>query len=427
MAADQELRAPKVVFPHIMKTGGTSVNAWMQRHYAAAEVLSEASGWRELQSLPHELLLRKRLVRGHFGSRILAIFGAHNGFAAITLLREPSERVVSHFWHLKQAPDAHIEFNFVNEETFGIRDFLEHPQVRFITSDYQTGNLSGTLDAIQDHYYTPLYRSEVSPVNLDKAKEFIEACAVIGITERMDRFVADCAARFGFFPARLTARARSYSRATRLDQDVLTRLRELNSRDYELYELVKARLAVAPRVHQIIRRPNPNSIGDAEQLTWRPGEPFWGDGWSDVMYGPAAHVWSTDTTATFEVAVRASHSYILLVSVFRFVVPCQSQGFSVLCDGRAVPTTEVKLARTADSMLFAAALGKSAADRLTIGFRVNMLTAFSEIAKDADTVKKGVALAGLQLIDAGGGSAGGQQASGQSRGRLESSRVMDTT
>lgn len=399
--ATQDLRAPKIVFPHIMKTGGTSVNAWIQRHYAIAEVLTEASGWRELQSLPHELLGRKRFVRGHFGSRILAVFGAHNGFVPISLLRDPLERVVSHFWHLKHAPDAHIEFKFVKDPQFGIREFLQHPEVKFIASDYQTGNLSGALDVIQDHYFTPLYRSEVSPVNLDRAKEFVESCAVVGVTERLERFVADCAARFGFFPAQQMARARSYRRQQApLEQDVVTLIRTLNRRDYELYEFVKARLEAPPKSHHLVRPPNPNTLGEAAQLTWNPGDPFWGSGWSDVMYGPAAHLWSTDTTATIELAVRESRNYVLLVRVFRFVVPCQSEGFCVVCDGRPVPTAEVRFAQSGDTLLFAASLGKAAAGRLTLGFRVNMLMSFSEIANDPDTTKKGFALAGLQLIDA---------------------------
>jgi hypothetical protein len=392
-------RAPKVVFPHIMKTGGTSVNAWIQRHYCAEDVLTQASGWRELQSLRHELLASKRFVRGHFGSRICSVFGPHNGFAPIVLLRDPVERVLSHYWHLKRAPDAHIEFKFVKEESFGIRDFLRHPEVRFIASDYQTGNLSASPDSIQEHYYTPLYRSEVSPVDLDRAKDFLQACAVVGITEDLKRFVADCAAAFDFFPARLTARARSYRGQEPLDQDVLNELRALNRRDIELYEFAKARLAAPARTYQVVRQANPNSIADETQLSWRPGEPFWGSGWSDVMYGPAAHVWSTDTTATIELSVRPGRAYVLLVSVYRFVVPVQSEGFCVLCDGQPVPTVEVKLAQAGDAMLFAAVLGRAAAESLSIGFRVNMLMAFSEIASDPDAQKKGLAVTGIQLID----------------------------
>jgi len=399
MANKQESSHPKIVFPHVMKTGGTSLNVWIQRHYATQEVLYEVSGWRELQSLSHEQLSTKRFVRGHFGSRILSIFGGHKGFAPIALLRDPVERTISHFWHLKHAPDAHIEFKFVKEESFSIQDFMEHPEVRFIASDYQTGNLSWAPDSIQDHYYMPLYRSEVSPVNLEKAKEFIEQCAVVGITEQMDRFVANCAARFGFFAAPLTGRNRSYRQTVRFSEDVYTRLRALNERDYELYEFAKARVDSPSRTYHFIKASNPNDIGDAPQLNWHPGAPFWGNGWSDVMYGPAAHIWSTETTATFEVAVRESRSYVLLVSVYRFVVPCQSEGFYVLCGGQAVPTMEVQFGQGGGPMLFAAVLGKSTSDRLSIGFRVNMLMAFSEIAADPDTLKKGFALAGLQLID----------------------------
>lgn len=403
MADKRSSLRPKIVFPHIMKTAGTSLNVWIQRHYPVTEVLSEASGWRELQSLPHDVLSQKRFVRGHFGSRILSIFGPHNGFDPIAILRDPAERVISHFWHLKYAADAHIEFNFVKAETFSIEDFLEHPEVRFITSNYQTGNLSAALDSSQNHYYTPMYRSEVSPVSLEAAKEFIERCAVVGITEQMSRFIAHLSDRFGFFADQLTSRTRSYRQVARFSDEVYQRLRAVNELDYELYEFVKARLNDSSRKYYSVKSCNPNAIGDAQRLSWTAGEPFWGSGWSDVMYGPAPHVWSTVETSTFEIAVRKSGSYVLLVSIYRFVVPCQREGFSLLCDDEPVSTFEVEFGRSDERLVFAAVLGKASADRLRIGFRVNMLTAFSEIANDPDTLKKGCALAGIRVIDVGTG------------------------
>ena len=128
----------KIVFAHIMKTGGTTVAQWIQRHYECSEILSGASSWKELKSMPRHVFGPIKFVRGHFGSGILEVFGEHNGFAPIALFRDPLERVISHYWHLKHAEN--LRFPFAKEPGFAVEDFLEHPQLQYIVSNYQTGN-----------------------------------------------------------------------------------------------------------------------------------------------------------------------------------------------------------------------------------------------------------------------------------------------
>src|SRR5256885_11585249 len=83
-----------MVFPHIMKTVGTSLISWIQRHYAYHEILVAATTWPELLRLPRGSLVGKKFVRGHFGSAIMKLFGEDKGFTPIAVLRDPVERVV---------------------------------------------------------------------------------------------------------------------------------------------------------------------------------------------------------------------------------------------------------------------------------------------------------------------------------------------
>src|SRR5438874_4729434 len=69
----------RMVFPHIMKTAGTSLISWIQRHYAYHEILLAATTWPELLRLPRGSLVGKKFVRGHFGSAIMKLFGEDKG------------------------------------------------------------------------------------------------------------------------------------------------------------------------------------------------------------------------------------------------------------------------------------------------------------------------------------------------------------
>ena len=106
-----------------MKTGGTSLNQWIQRHYCFDDILFEASLWRELWPIPAAKLKQKRFIRGHFGSYIAHYFKPTEGFFYITLLRNPVERVVSHFWHVKRATDDRLYW-LGSQPSFDLMDFL---------------------------------------------------------------------------------------------------------------------------------------------------------------------------------------------------------------------------------------------------------------------------------------------------------------
>ena len=391
----------KIVFAHIMKTGGTTVAQWIQRHYERSEILSGASGWKELKSMPRHVFGPIKFVRGHFGSGILDVFGKHNGFAAIALFRDPVERVISHYWHLQHAADD-MRFPFAKEPGFAIEDFLEHPQLQYIVSNYQTGNCSAVLGAEDDPAEAAQVSEETWSVNIDVAKSYVDRCEVVGITEDLSGFIAALSSRFGFYPDYKLRKQRSYRQPTSLSEPTVSRIRRLNEVDLELYHYAKAR-AAEPHKHYLLGAPaNPNSVTPGGAINWRPGMPYWGTGWSDLVADERnGHIWSLQSTASMELAVQQNESYTLVFSLCRFVAAFQQEGFSLLCDGRAV--TAVPLAASLDggSQMFVAYLGYAERAKLTIGFKVSRLLSFKDIADDPDHRKRGVALSHLTLLSCG--------------------------
>lgn len=387
-----------IVFPHIMKTAGTALIAWLQRHYDFEEVLFVATTWAELMRLPRSATVGKRFIRGHFGSGIIRLFGPDKGFTPIALLRDPVDRVISHFWHLKFAPEEH-PFHFVRDENFTIEEFVEHPLTRCVVSNYQTANFSSTAESEARTGEDPTVLTEVSPVNIEVAKEFIKSCAVVGVTEELGGFITALSDRFGFFPDHVLPSVRSYRGATPVSTEVLKKIRDLNQIDEELYCYVKGRAAAA-RSHSIVTvARNPNTIGDNGVLNWAAGKPYWGRGWSDVMADERnKHIWSLATEAQIVVSVRPNECYALYFSVERFVTALQREFFSVLCNGKPVELVSVFARGGGTLELYGCALGPAESQTLTLSFRVSSLFAFNQVAKDSNTLRRGLALSTLSLL-----------------------------
>lgn len=189
-----------IVFPHVMKTSGTSIIVWIQRHFYIKEILFEASVWPELLQLNPESFKNKKFVRGHFGSGILNIFGEHNGITPITLLRDAVQRLISHYWHIKNASDAQSSLAFVKEDSFTLDDFLEHSEAHHIVSNYQTANFSASIGSTQALVVEPQITPELSQLNIESAKLFLDRCEVVGVDENLNAFIKALSDRFGFFP-----------------------------------------------------------------------------------------------------------------------------------------------------------------------------------------------------------------------------------
>jgi len=389
-----------MVFPHIMKTAGTSLISWIQRHYAYHEILLAATTWPELLRLPRGSLVGKKFVRGHFGSAIMKLFGEDKGFTPIAVLRDPVERVVSHFWHLKFSPEKH-PFPLVRAEGFTIEQFIEHPATQCLVANYQTANFSATAES-EPPTETPgelRVLEEVAPVNLEVAKAFVDSCAVVGVTEELPALVARLSEYFGLFPEHTLPKHRSYRLSTPVSDGVLQKIRALNEADFALYQYVRKR-AATPRPHLSIVKPrNPNTVWDDGVLKWVAGMPYWGHGWSDVMADERNnHIWSLRPTATLEVAVRPGVCYTLVFSVQRFVTPLQKECFSVLSNGREISVISVFARGGDDVEVYAAVLAASDTETLTISFCVDTLFAFRHLGDDPSILRRGVALSGFSLL-----------------------------
>jgi tetratricopeptide (TPR) repeat protein len=145
-----------LVFVHIPKTAGTTVNDSLAQSFMKEEIYSIKRDWKksvdQLNSLDDGV---KKYVHGHIPLSVLnQITGK---FDVVTLLRNPVELVVSTFMHIKRSPQ-HPLYSQLNEEGFSLVQFLSlhHPsfQPNSLTSILGRDYSSSASDKTDDNYWT---------------------------------------------------------------------------------------------------------------------------------------------------------------------------------------------------------------------------------------------------------------------------------
>jgi len=95
----------RLLFHHVPKCGGTTINLWLERNYAP-EVSFVTDGWTPNESVDKFLEMEEaerysyELVTGHGTNRLLD--STHKETLFATTLREPIERVFSFYYFLRQ-------------------------------------------------------------------------------------------------------------------------------------------------------------------------------------------------------------------------------------------------------------------------------------------------------------------------------------
>src|ERR1051325_3091753 len=124
MSAAEEERA--LLFLHIPKAGGTTLHSVIERQFSPAVTFSitgmtPSQSIKEFIELPPERRERIRLLKGHMP------YGLHKYLSVpatyITMLRDPVDRVVSHYYFVRRSPGVghHSE---VSSGRMGLDDFV---------------------------------------------------------------------------------------------------------------------------------------------------------------------------------------------------------------------------------------------------------------------------------------------------------------
>ena len=238
----------RIVFLHIPKTAGSSINNYFRRRFGpgrsgrVAQVDDRNLNkdvWQEQLAAAR----RARFVFGHFGGAVLPEI-AQDAFV-FTFLRDPRERVLSAYSFFSSHQDANFR-----REGLSLEDFLksEDPYLRNFLDNTQSRQLAGYFD---------MAAQEVHPDSVvDRAMTVLESMGLVGFVDRFDEDFERLLRVHGLdIPRRTPKENSSREQAEKsgfadkplvLSDEAEILIGNLNRRDQELYDLARQRYGQRP-------------------------------------------------------------------------------------------------------------------------------------------------------------------------------------
>jgi hypothetical protein len=224
-----------LVFLHVPKTGGQTIESSLLRNFAQSERIHLDTLDRPLDEAMNGIPLEKRLIArllwGHIPHGVHLYMPQRCEY--VTILREPIARVVSGYKYIIRTPEHGLHDRLI-AEAMSLEEYLEAGIDEGATENAQTRQLSG-------RQFGALDRNA-----LETAQRNLETFLVVGLTERFEEtFVLlrrTVGLRMPFYVTRNVSPPHDVSeRATEL-------ARERNELDLELYGF--ARELFAAQLHR---------------------------------------------------------------------------------------------------------------------------------------------------------------------------------
>jgi Sulfotransferase family len=253
------MRKGGIYFFHIPKTAGLSVWSFLEEAFDEERICPWWL-WDQLITAPAADLDRWDVFRGHFLAHLESYLGRE--LATFTMLRDPVERTISHYYHVRRAPDHPCHRYALH---MSLRDFCVHPLTRHMVENYQSCYLAKAPchPATVMKYLTAerLARLELAQrmeypdpthdpdVLLRRAKERLTRFVAIGFAEDYRSSllrISDCLnlAEPQVFDSRNVSPERL--RVAEVDSDTVSLIRSLTEVDQQLYQFAKSHCRLAP-------------------------------------------------------------------------------------------------------------------------------------------------------------------------------------
>lgn len=238
-----------VIFIHIPKTGGTTLNKILINNYREYCNIYTTEANKILENISSARIDYLELLSGHFS------FGLDQYFAKpcsyITLLREPVERIISHYYYVINSPNNYL-YQEVKGKEIGLAEYVKG-YLSAELNNHQTRLISGM------HPY-PEQPVQVTAKDLKRAKQNIkESFVVAGITEMFPQSLFLMKKRYQWEKASYQSENVNRNRPTQeeISPDIIKTIQNNNMFDLKLYQFAKKLL---------IRQLNSLKFSEQEEL-----------------------------------------------------------------------------------------------------------------------------------------------------------------
>ncbi|MEH7164121.1 sulfotransferase family 2 domain-containing protein [Priestia megaterium] len=209
-----------IIFIHIPKTGGTTLNEIFKRSYAENEIYDhvplEAMS-KHFSQLKEEDKKVIKAISGHHSYGIHDLFS--KPYTYFTMMRNPVERVISLYYFLKTYP-GYYENSMRNM-----------PFEEYIDWDPQAKN--GQIRQIC---------GPTSQISLEKAKENLEAFELVGITEMFNESLQLLRDKFNWNNIEYVKKnvTKSRPRISEVSTEIIKKIEKNNELDIQLFEYIRS-------------------------------------------------------------------------------------------------------------------------------------------------------------------------------------------
>lgn len=263
MSNPNQSNEPTLIFIHILKTAGTTLNTIIEKHYpphrtfATFPVRHHPDGsLKKFMQLTDAEKANIDVLYGHMS------YGLHEHLPRparyFTILRDPVERVISRYFHIRRDVHSQLHEEIASGE-MDLGQFARHMAESGEMDNLQTRMIAGNWN---ERGYGPC-----DEAMLAQAKQNLQKFVVVGLTERFDETCLLIQRAFGWPDMYYTSRNVTKRRPPKeqFSADVLKVVAGYNRYDMALYDYA------VELFEEQVRQQGPSFRRDVTWFQWKNG------------------------------------------------------------------------------------------------------------------------------------------------------------